>query len=301
MTDVDVAVRPTSKITVLLLCGLPAAGKSTLCAKLSEIITNCSIIDYDRLTVLQTDDGVRGIAAWRNARIRALELLRQLLSQKQQSQCILLDDNFYLQSMRKQCYKVCQSVVADANNTTIHFGMVWVRASVEHCLLQNKRRGQTVPPATITKMADSFEPPAASHSCLVLHNNDELQLEKQVTMILDFVQRLDNPVVVVDKVDCIAEQERLQQEQAKTRACACHQLDQTLRQCVRAVATISARSAATANHVRRTMLLTKQQVDDCYGVDEVKCVFVKEFVAACPEWTMEQVHQLTMRLLPDGA
>ena len=131
----------TARHTVLLLCGLPGAGKSSLASRWAAAMRKNNndaaivLLEYDQIqeSILltnnnnkpQTDDDdnddqeedpseeERARQAWRASRRQALDSLRHHLQPQEEpssttSKFILLDDNFFLRSMRKQVYQVCQ-------------------------------------------------------------------------------------------------------------------------------------------------------------------------------------------------
>lgn len=146
-TPTTTATKTTVASTiVLLLCGLPASGKSSLAtaflARNNSNNTSGAVveedeygscdeimvhIEYDHLqaALLQRvqqpqplqqgaiQDDADFLQAWRQSRIVALDKLRENLQQQEQvggccTKVILMDDNFYLKSMRKQVYQICR-------------------------------------------------------------------------------------------------------------------------------------------------------------------------------------------------
>jgi tRNA uridine 5-carbamoylmethylation protein Kti12 len=224
--SIDAAVTPTSVI-VLLVCGLPGSGKSTLVnALLQQYRCNtCSSIEPIVEKVVDTDDGrdvcttettvhvdaivyddiqseillrlrqeeLDGIGrdipvsfmndmapiistntprengdynhtadtnaailqSWRQTRIVAIQQLQQVLDDitaksKTTNDChiILLDDNFYLRSMRKQIYRTCCShhcptIHRDETYNELvqlYFGTVYIDTPIDVCVQRNRQR-----------------------------------------------------------------------------------------------------------------------------------------------------------------
>jgi tRNA uridine 5-carbamoylmethylation protein Kti12 len=146
---------------VILWCGLPAVGKSTLARSLSEFLlqrdthdngnVDLHVIEYDALQhQLLQQNTLTELEAWRQARILAFEQLTTLLRQaqhepaitttiKRKKTWILLDDTFHLASMRKQVYHCIQneylyqtSTVTQGEGTVchypIHLAWIWLDA-----------------------------------------------------------------------------------------------------------------------------------------------------------------------------
>jgi tRNA uridine 5-carbamoylmethylation protein Kti12 len=187
----------SKRATVLLLCGLPGSGKSTL---VNELITSLAgidkilVIDYDRLAdeVDQTPniDGVESInasitqesstlghsfgskdlEAWRKSRCVALNELTNALhchfsdeDKSKKSMLVIMDDNFHLKSMRREIYRACQESVAEFTST-IGFVTLYVSTPLEVCIFRNNRREgkNRVPVDVIHRMSDVIEPPDPS-------------------------------------------------------------------------------------------------------------------------------------------
>ena len=175
---------------VLLFCGLPGSGKSTLVQKLSETsdknYEKIEVIDYDKLAndmntfqethVLSSQESKishqeisfnsNDLEAWRKSRVVALDNLKHLLyshfsdASKTISLLLMMDDNFHLKSMRREIYRTCQNIVTEIE-ATIGFVTLYVSTPTEVCIEQNSRREgkQCVPDDVIRKMAEVMEPP----------------------------------------------------------------------------------------------------------------------------------------------
>eukprot|EP00392_Amoebophrya_sp_AT5.2_P002833 g2838.t1 len=167
---------------IVLLVGLPGAGKSYLCA---EVLRRCPpdveicLYDYDA-TEQELSFSLQGTAAsgatastfdpdkWREARDLVLQRVRGKVEQaaEKQPDCTaagkrihLLDDNFYLRSMRKPFWQL-------AREHRCQYKTVSVEASVESCLLRNSQRtGRAkVPDAIVLHMAEVLEWPHAGRA-----------------------------------------------------------------------------------------------------------------------------------------
>lgn len=138
------------EISVLCMCGLPAAGKSTLCKSLlnhfgdENTFHSLVYINYDDMTfnLAEEKDSIseetntcsspftdRYLDAWRETRTKALlQLQNELSIEKDEShihyledlnkstrfkKLIIMDDNFHLRSMRRDVYKICRDYITD--------------------------------------------------------------------------------------------------------------------------------------------------------------------------------------------
>jgi tRNA uridine 5-carbamoylmethylation protein Kti12 len=196
-TDEERPSTPSS-VVALLLCGLPASGKSSLAKQVCEKVQqssnhdsffrtgSCHLIEYDALQESLTDNETDILEAWRQTRGIALRDFQKVLSecvesletQKQTddsslSSLVILDDNFHLPSMRKQVYQSCQKVVASHSNgagnssVDVYFGIVYFDTPVALCLERNRHRHRqrqraqsvVVSDEVIVKMHDTLQPP----------------------------------------------------------------------------------------------------------------------------------------------
>ena len=189
---------------VLLLGGLPGAGKSSLARALQEALSpqiDFTMLEYDDMeeTLLweivgnsdNSEETDRRLEAWRQTRKLALERLRQLLSDQSSPhktneddnnnlpirQIILMDDNYYLRSMRKQVYLTCQqqlpllheasapsssSSSSSSSNTSLAMVTLWLDTPLDDCRARNAARSRPIPEAVLQRMAQHMEVPATS-------------------------------------------------------------------------------------------------------------------------------------------
>jgi tRNA uridine 5-carbamoylmethylation protein Kti12 len=330
------------RTVVLVLCGLPGCGKSTLAAELVSALTqtsrchhadDCSEtqptvrlnaavhIEYDqvqedicvaqlgcgnledfepflssnRLTG-QLDDGnvdtssELELAAWRQSRSAALEQLRHALQQSEHRMnasqtdpsattttlvvhvdVIVMDDNFYWRSMRKQVYQTCQAQ-AECMHRPIYHATILLQAPLDVCLERNAcRPRRLVAPHVLERMERTLESPVQSTVCpstsawweqdpscvLALPGTDPVR--DNVARCLDFVNglavRTDDTGRVVATAHAVAKlalsEAIRQQDRLATAQSVAHQSDQFWRKCVAATVQRHASWGALANRVRQ--------------------------------------------------
>ena len=315
-----------SGIVVIVLCGLPACGKSSLASAFVASASSgtrssaesCAVVnlhhhvEYDHLQDAQLqqqlellkqeadgegdndddaknrDDSSLLLIAWRQSRLVALHELGEILkreSKTAKTSVILMDDNFYLQSMRKQVYQTSQKQAAATTAAEcsygqqhgIYFGTVWIDTSVDTCLKRNHERcpQRAVPYHIIKRMSERFEAPggrglssAWEQPQTVLRLHGSIDLHENVRRLQDFVQHLLDPAVDNDArvvppttiTVAAQEEERVRLARMETQQSLRHAADQFWRRCVAATAALSlqqqdrSRLVATANRVRKHCL-----------------------------------------------
>ncbi|XP_048843184.1 L-seryl-tRNA(Sec) kinase-like [Brienomyrus brachyistius] len=263
-----------ARTCLCVLCGLPAAGKSTLVQVLSECLRKrgwgCCVLCYDdlipdeayELRLAETDELSHGQTHWKMSRREVLQRLEQLLKRDHASSrapepsfgekdtwtrflraaheaaessshlphdpatlVILLDDNFYYQSMRYEVYQL-------ARKHSLAFCQLHVHCPVNSCLSRNRARSRPLPDEVVAEMAKRMEPPNP------VRNGWE---QRSLTLTSD---RAFSPQVVELSVGLIAAamdnplcpiQDDAEQKEADRLGCASsvvHQADQACRRLV---------------------------------------------------------------------
>ncbi len=141
---------------LLVLCGIPASGKTTLAEQLVKALHP----DYD-VELVSTDD-------WRDAayysefkpenermvRAKALQRTRELLSG---GQSVVHDDSNYYASMRHELYSL-------ATEQGYAFGVIHVSTPVNVALNWNLQRNQPVPTEVVQQISERFDIPGSKYS-----------------------------------------------------------------------------------------------------------------------------------------
>lgn len=130
---------------LLVVMGLPAAGKSTLARALDGIHVR---FDDD------LDDDF-DVERWHESRRASLNRVRAALATD--AKLVIADDNCQYRSMRHTLFKL-------ARDASCAFATVFVDVDVEEALRRNARRDDKVPEVTIRRMASQLEPPDPSSS-----------------------------------------------------------------------------------------------------------------------------------------
>ncbi|CDS43439.1 rab6 interacting protein 2 [Echinococcus multilocularis] len=146
---------------------------------------------------------------------------------------VILDDNFYYRSMRKQYFllsKACRCA----------YLTVSLRTPLNLCIERNSKRTPSIPSSVLDRMNERFEWPDASNYPWERHNLDLIGTESnyQIGTIEAFIDSvLQQPLILIDMTRVKAEKEK---SRAINKANPIHALDDVLRSLVNAcVASLS--------------------------------------------------------------
>uniref|UniRef100_A0A0K0DM33 Chromatin associated protein kti12 n=1 Tax=Angiostrongylus cantonensis TaxID=6313 RepID=A0A0K0DM33_ANGCA len=131
--------------------GLPAAGKSTLSRKLEEAHPNSVVFSLDEVNGRWSDD----FDAHRSRKFfeQTVRLYLQNNCDEEFNKVVIVDDNFYLQSMRRPFERM-------AAYFGLRYCCIVVASNVEDALHRNSRRGtDRVSDEAILKMAREMDIP----------------------------------------------------------------------------------------------------------------------------------------------
>lgn len=257
----------TTLTTLILIAGLPGAGKTTLAKCLKNLLPQCLLLEYDDL---QQD--LTSLEAWKHTRQRALQELQQALG-SQKYQFVVMDDNFQLSSMRKQVFHVAQKQQQEQQSHRIC--LVHLTTSKHICLQRNQQRKHKVREEVIQNMI--MEPlgtePWERGCSLTLSNDPEAPLD--VTTMAQHVHAYarNHAKYIPRPVDVNEQHNRLEKERQITKESRKHQIDQLLRKCVQNTVLFDKKLAATANQTRKRL-----QLDDKlkFQTDEEICTLFLE-------------------------
>ncbi|NXC36955.1 PSTK kinase, partial [Campylorhamphus procurvoides] len=286
-----------ARVALCLLCGLPAAGKSSLALRLRRRLRQrpgwaCAVLSYDELI-----PWAAAVPGWKRSRREVLQCLECLLralhcgapltdpappcpappcpAQPSPAQpcpappgpappgpappcpaqpcpaqpgwqrflhccrsqgvlqaaqgaagqlCLLLDDNFYYQSMRYEVYQL-------ARRYSLGFCQLFLECPLECCLQRNHLRSDPVPEETIHLMARKIEMPdpkknAWEQNSLILRSSDFISEDNEQIINL-LTTALENPVRPNEE-----DTEQKEADRAICAASAVHQADQTCRRVI---------------------------------------------------------------------
>eukprot|EP00742_Colponemidia_sp_Colp-10_P011151 GILJ01012360.1.p1 GENE.GILJ01012360.1~~GILJ01012360.1.p1 ORF type:complete len:295 (-),score=31.10 GILJ01012360.1:305-1189(-) len=217
---------------LVLVCGLPGAGKSELCRSIVNFmshnpITTACHIEFDaREREFAQHEHEFDIQAWHSARaaVRS-QVIHELTETKK---IILLDDNFYYRSMRRSFYQL-------SRDHGVAFVQIFLDTQVDHCLARNRRRdpGQRVPSFIIDNMSARFEVPKSDihswekHS--IVADEQSMSSEHWLSCLADRIAQAIQDTSSTPSAVSAAMQDR---DRDITAHNSTHQLDLCLRQLV---------------------------------------------------------------------
>lgn len=260
-------------------------------------LCNCGIegAKNDNLDTQNTSFDSNDLEAWRNSRVRALEILKDALTKHftgdgdASSLLILMDDNFHLRSMRRDVYRSCQEMLAMPPLKSINerfpiqigFSTVYFSTPVEVCLQRNNSRSgkERIPVDVINRMASAMETP------------DESKPYASFERFHVSIDNLDNEIILSEIDQCIhksiqspilpkkeisqeeiakLEQQRIQQQE-ETLKCQMQRIDQLLRKLVGAVGRVEKKRSREANEIRKSIMERIRKQDDVVEMSD-ECV-----------------------------
>lgn len=223
-------------LVLVALAGLPGAGKSTVCAQLAQALavpvhTTC-------LDGLQADEVARAGGsewspqAWHASRATAMSTVKHLLDTAAEPCILLVDDNAWLRSMRRQLYTLARDAPRPCALLVLHLDVAVQTAIARDATREGPSH---VGAATIQKMQEHFESPGTcctgcwEHRHTVrLDANDSS--DALATLAVKAVQEaLATPRFLVQRPDAAAATASRDADRALTAASLTHHADLWLR------------------------------------------------------------------------
>eukprot|EP01119_Soliformovum_irregulare_P024346 TRINITY_DN8704_c0_g1_i1.p1 TRINITY_DN8704_c0_g1~~TRINITY_DN8704_c0_g1_i1.p1 ORF type:complete len:293 (+),score=57.92 TRINITY_DN8704_c0_g1_i1:31-909(+) len=283
-----------SKVCLLLLCGLPGAGKSTLskCMRIvfPEVCSDHQLdgklecVEYDAVMRDEQKDQKWTPEMWRFVRSDLVpKRVQEAIAEGQNRNgvtIILLDDNFYFRSMRKMYFQMAQQ-------HDIGFIQLFLDTDIETAQRRNQEREvrNRVPENIIQSMAQKFEKDGQAlwekHSIHVSMIGNTNEISKQIPWPQIFAMWSDPlPCNLTDEEEKIADRQMTAQN-------FIHRLDIALRREMNAIMTIVKSEpsshpsppdvARTLNASRKEILTGVKLASDIAEPDLLEIFYVQQF------------------------
>ncbi|TFF69352.1 MAG: adenylyl-sulfate kinase [Promethearchaeota archaeon] len=137
---------------LIILCGLPASGKSTFAFKFKSILemtrekAKVTIIDPDRIR----KDLYSGFFNYKKESLVRKKNLKEIQKALEKGKIVISDDLNYYTSMRHDLKDVAEKV-------KVAFYIIHISTPIEQCIIWNKQRGEPIPNEVIYKINEKFD------------------------------------------------------------------------------------------------------------------------------------------------
>ncbi|RWS08024.1 L-seryl-tRNA(Sec) kinase-like protein [Dinothrombium tinctorium] len=259
----------SAKGCILLVIGLPAAGKTTFVERFADHFRlNCAqigllIVAFDEIIPFEQQKAIifneNGWKTTRKLLLNACELFirfvfndfiekelhfknekeeqifkkiadrnQHLFACQSSKFLLLIEDNFYLRSMRYEWFKF-------AKQFRLAFAQIMIDSNLNTCFARNETRVESVPNEVISKMFAKLEKPNSEKyvwekESLILSENEndyEYSLENILTFVSNAMNNADFPLDQTDDIEVKLNSQRVNNENFV------HQLDCFLRKLIR--------------------------------------------------------------------
>ena len=171
------------KIFILLIGGVPGIGKSFLSKKIIEFNNEFEIkyLNFDAVENINKDNYFQYQQMRDDYLNKIKEILESINTIATQSLLIILDDNFFLKSMRKKIYNSLIDKIIELNNDNLVFYYLEILlkpSDLNYCLKMNclRDKNEQIPENIIINMNNIFEynsPYLNNSQILILDINNE--------------------------------------------------------------------------------------------------------------------------------
>lgn len=152
---------------LVLFCGIPAAGKTTLSKAILQYwqqFTKVYLVCFDQIEEQRKGHQAWDANIWHQTRVEAMQQTAALLTQNPNDPIIVIvDDNMYYRSMRRSYFKL-------ARQCKVGFLTIFIECPLQLALTRNATRGtDQVKESVIQEMVTNFQPPSEAHQWEASH------------------------------------------------------------------------------------------------------------------------------------
>ena len=144
---------------MVILCGIPSSGKSTIAKELAEILES----KHRCPAAIVTSDSFRGMIPAYERRFEAglEEFVRKathdtIMAGLKQGLVVISDDTNYYSSIRRRLVRMSQRLRAD-------YAIIYVNTPLEKALEWNRKRGEPIPDSLIEEIFYKMDEPGTTY------------------------------------------------------------------------------------------------------------------------------------------
>jgi hypothetical protein len=210
-------------IFIMIIGGVPGVGKSFLSNKICTEYKNIFEIKYlnfDSIENINKDNYLQYQQMRNDYLVKIKEIFRDINDFNTKNLLVILDDNFFLKSMRKKIFNTLMDKVIELNSNLIKFYYLEILLKpfdINYCLKMNLNREKTniIPDNIIFKMNNIFEynsPYANDSQVLILNISNEESLNNN-KLIQEIFDNKDKYIIKKKKENEIKEKIKIEKDE----------------------------------------------------------------------------------------
>ena len=210
-------------IFIMIIGGVPGVGKSFLSNKICTEYKNIFEIKYlnfDSIENINKDNYLQYQQMRNDYLVKIKEIFRDINDFDTKNLLVILDDNFFLKSMRKKIFNTLMDKVIELNSNLIKFYYLEILLKpfdINYCLKMNLNREKTniIPDNIIVKMNNIFEynsPYANDSQVLILNISNEESLNNN-KLIQEIFNNKDKYIIKKKKENEIKEKIKIEKDE----------------------------------------------------------------------------------------
>ena len=210
-------------IFIMIIGGVPGIGKSFLSNKICTEYKNIFEIKYlnfDSIENINKDNYLQYQQMRNDYLVKIKEIFRDINDFDTKNLLVILDDNFFLKSMRKKIFNTLMDKVIELNSNLIKFYYLEILLKpfdINYCLKMNLNREKTniIPDNIIVKMNNIFEynsPYANDSQVLILNISNEESLNNN-KLIQEIFDNKDKYIIKKKKENEIKEKIKIEKDE----------------------------------------------------------------------------------------
>jgi len=208
-------------IYTFLICGIPAIGKSFFCEKLIEEIKKENQLNYNFDIIYLSFDKIENINENNNLQFQKMrddflkkykETIDFCFKNINKNYFIILDDNFFLKSMRKKIYNLLMDKSFQFKNEKNNFFYLEIflkTNNLDYVIKNNENRKDKIPNNIIIRMNEIFEYDSPyiknkNHKIFLVENNnsfDNINFKEIIEFKKSIEKKNEVKKIIIEKND----------------------------------------------------------------------------------------------------